>query len=171
VGVSSGRNTVLWYPPAGDALDAIPAAGYMVSYVKAGFAIMSPFGEPGGFLYHVLDEVNNRYGRDYSAVFGTRDLSTVTFYGPEVDWPDPDDHPENIPWIAFWRDLDAAIAASPGPLGSEKLADDFWGRSFGSGNGPVITSVSSSIGLVSPDQLGSTRPAGVKGDVGAIELP
>jgi len=171
VGVSPGTSTVLWYQPAGDALDAIPAAGYMVTYVEAGFAIANSWEEPDGFLDDVLAQINLSYGMDYSEAFSDRDLSTITFYGPAIEWPDPDDHPENIPWIAFWRDLDAAIAASPGPLGSEKLADDFWGRSFDSGNGPVITSVSSSIGLVSPDQLGSTRPAGVKGDVGAIELP
>ena len=171
VGVSPGQATVLWYPPAGEALDAIPAAGYMVTYVKAGFAIASSFGEPGGFLYDVLDEIELRYGQDHSVAFSGQDLSAVTFYGPAGDWPDPDKYPENIPWINFWRDLDAAIAASPDPLGTEKLADDFWSQPFDSGNGPNIILLSSPIGLVVTDQLGNTRPAGTKGDVGAIEIP
>ena len=129
-----GDSTVLWYPPAGDALDVLPASGYTVSYVKAGFNTTSPFGEGVGFLDNVLSRIDSLYGRDYSAYFGTQDLAAVTFYGPAFTWPDADDHPENQPWILFWRDLDAAIAASPWPgMGTEKLADDFWGQSFTGG--------------------------------------
>ena len=171
VGVSPGQATVLWYSPAGDARDAIPAGGYTVQYVEAGYATMSSFGEPTGFLYDVLEEIETRYSVDYSAVFGTQDLTTVTFYGPSNTWPDPDDYPENISWITFWRDLDAAIAANPSTMGIENLADDFWGQPFDSGNGPEIYNRSSTIGLVGIDQLGNIRPTGVKGDVGAIEIP
>ncbi len=174
VGVSMGQNTVLWYPPAGDALDTIPDAGYTVPYVEAGYSgnDLSGFVEPTGFLYDVLDEIYAEYGQDYSAVFGTQPLDAVSFYGPASIWPDPDLHPENQPWIIFWRELDAAIAASPWPMmGPEKLADDFWGQSFDSGNGPNIINKNSSIGLVSPDQLGNTRLSGANGDIGAIEIP
>ena len=172
VGVSPGQNTVLWYPPAGDALNAIPAAGYLVTYIKAGFNTSSPFGEGTGFLEGVLDEIEIRYGQDYSSVFGTQDLSVVTFHGPAGDWPDPDDYPENIPWITFWRDLDAAIAASPGPLGTEKLADGFWGEPFDGDDGPNIHPSTTIVSPVDTDQLGNARPAaGAMGDIGAIELP
>jgi hypothetical protein len=167
-GVAAGTHTVLWYPPTGDALDIIPSGGYSVHYVEAGFDTTLPFGEGPGFLNEVLSEVELRYGLNYSAVYGTQDLSTVTFYGPAATWPG---EPANEDWITFWRDLDAAIAASPGPLGTEKLADDFWGQHFDSGNGPNISTRNSSISLISPDQLGNIRPMGSMGDVGAIEIP
>ena len=165
VGVSNGDSTVLWYPPAGDALDTLPASGYTVPYVEAGWTIS----EPTGFLDDVLDEVELRYG-EYSSVFGTQDLSTVTFDGCDAyTWPSD---PLCQPWILFWRDLDAAMAASPwSTMGPEKLADDFWGQPFDSSNGPIISNKNSSVSLISIDQVGTSRPAGAMGDIGAIELP
>jgi len=164
-GADSGSNAVLWYPPGGFALDTIPGAGYQIPYVKAGFSGQQ---FPEGFLDDVLNQIDTLYGMDYSSMYGTRDLSLVSFYGPAVTWPS---EPANTEWITFWRDLDAAIADSPGPLGIEKLADDFWGQPFASGNGPEISNLGISIGLVATDQLGNRRPAGVKGDIGAIEIP
>ena len=163
VGVDSGQNTVLWYPPAGDALDAIPDAGYMVTYIEAGFSTA----EGAGFLVDVLDEVSTQYGLNYSAVFVSPDPSTVTFYGPAVTWPGESANEE---WITFWKGLDAAIGNS---LGTEKLADDFWEQFYESGNGPtVIRRQTSSVSLIDTDQLGNARPAaGAMGDIGAIELP
>jgi hypothetical protein len=167
VGVAMGDSTVLYYPPAGEALDTIPGTGYSVPYVKAGW----PLNEPAGFLDDVLVEINNRYGMNYSSYFGT-DLATITFYGPANTWPDPDDHPENQPWILFWRDLDTAMAASPWPtMGPEKLADDFWGTPFKSGNGPNINNFNRIVTLTATDQLGNSRPTGASGDIGAIEIP
>jgi len=171
VGVAMGESTVLWYPPAGSAVDTITAEGYTVPYVRAGYQATSPFGEPENFLYDVLDQINHLYGSDYSSWFGTRDLGSITFYGPSEEWPDTEAHPENLDWITFWRDLDAAIADSPGTLGTEKLADDFWSQPFNSGDGPTIHELTS--GWIYPetvDQLGNPRPAGGKGDIGAIEL-
>jgi len=166
-GVGSGERAVLWYPPAGIALDAVPASDYAVTYVWAGFDTASPFGEGEGFLNDVLDEVAYYYG-DYSSDFGTQDLSAVTFYGPAETWPG---EPENADWIAFWRDLDSAIAGSPWPdMGPEKLGDDFWGRPWQEG-GPETVQVRTGYGSLSErDQLGNPRPAGSFGDVGAIEL-
>jgi len=170
VGVSPGVNAVLWYPPTGDAQDAVPSPGYALSYVKAGFMTSSPYGEGDDFLYEVLDEIGIRYGQDYSVAFSGQDLSTVTFYGPAYTWPDNEEHPENIPWITFWRDLDAAIAASPGTFGTEKLADEFWGRPFDGDDGPTYVDVNTStITLIDTDQAGNSRPMGAAGDVGAIE--
>ena len=165
-GVDEGEPAVLWYPPTGNAVDAIPASGYSVSYVLAGFDTTSPFGEGAGFLNLVLEEIDSRYGRDYSAVFGTQNLSEVTFHGPAETWPS---EPENAEWIAFWQDLDAAIAESPGPyLGTEKLADDFWVQPFADGENVEVESVF----VVPPDtdQLGQTRPVNGFGDIGAIEI-
>jgi hypothetical protein len=162
VGVSAGQNAVLWYPPAGMAVDTIPAGGYDVPYVKAGFG---GGGEPSGFLYDVLDQINTMYGRDYSSTFGTKDLADVTFYGPAVTWPSES---ENAEWISFWRELDAAIANSPGPMGTEKLADEFWGVPFDGGPG-ISNYTGGPIGLVDLDQLGNSRPVGDKGDIGAVE--
>jgi hypothetical protein len=173
-GVAMGDSTVLWYPPAGDALNAIPVAGYMMTYVETGFDIASSFAEPTGFLGDVINEINIQYEMDYSEAFSDQDLSTITFHGPIAEWPDADKHPENQPWILFWRELDAAIAASPWPMmGPEKLADDFWGQFYESGNGPeVIRRRNSSVSLVGTDQVGNPRPvAGSMGDIGAIEIP
>ena len=166
VGVSAGQNVVLSYPPAGDALDAIPAAGYMVTYIETGFATQTPFGESAGFLGNVLDEVNTQYGLNYSAVFVSPDPSTITFYGPAVTWPGES---ANAEWITFWNDLDSAIGDS---LGTEKLADDFWEEFYESGNGPtVIRRRNSFVNFINIDQRGTARPAGAMGDIGAIELP
>ena len=166
VGVSAGQNAVLWYPPAGDALDAIPAAGYMVTYIEAGFPIQTPFGEGAGFLDEVLNEVSYLYSLDYSAVLDSPDPSTITFYGPAVTWPSA---PENEEWITFWKGLESAIGDS---LGTEKLADDFWEEFSESGNGPtVLRRRTSSVIPIDTDQAGNPRPAGAKGDAGAIEVP
>jgi hypothetical protein len=171
VGAGMGDSALLWYPPMGLAVDTIPAEGYWVTSVRAGFYVDTPFGEPENFLYDVLDHVNFIYGQDYSSAFGTRDLGTITFYGPSGEWPDTEKNPENIPWITFWRDLDAAIAGSPGQMGVEKLADEFWGQPFQSGNGPFIANeASEAVHPVVYDQLGNKRPVSAKGDVGAIEL-
>jgi len=168
MGVSPGQSVVLWYPPAGDALDTLPAAGYAVTYVKAGWLQ----NEPPGFLEDLLTEITLRYGVDYSEAFSDRDLSAITFYGPAYTWPDPDEHPENQPWILFWRDLDAAMAASPWPgMGVEKLADAFWSQPFASGDGPDVTSHTRPVSLIDTDQRGNPRPAGATGDIGAIEVP
>ena len=167
VGVSAGQNVVLSYPPAGDALDAIPAAGYMVTYIETGFATQTPFGESADFLGNVLDEVNTQYGLNYSAVFVSPDPSTITFYGPAVTWPGESANEE---WITFWNDLDSAIGDS---LGTEKLADDFWEQFPESDNGrTVMRKGNSSVSLIATDQLGNLRPAaGGMGDIGAIETP
>jgi hypothetical protein len=168
-GVAMGDSTVLWYPPAGDALNAIPASGYMVSYVRASFDSSSPYSEGAGFLNEVLDEIDIRYGRDYSSAFDTTTLNAVTFYGPAYTWPSNGDNDE---WITFWRDLDAAIADSPGDLGTEKLADSFWGLPFDGGDGPPNRPIYTSfVSPIDTDQVGTSRPTGGTGDIGAIEVP
>jgi hypothetical protein len=169
VGADSGENAVLYYIPAGSAVDLIPAGRYDVPYVKAQYMVRL-FREDD-FLVHALDQVESVYGAELGADFGDQfgDVSGITFYGPANTWPKND---LNEPWITFWRDVDSAIGDS---LPAEKLADDFWG-SFESGflGRNIIMEIYNltqpNIRMTDPDQLGNTRPAGGMGDVGAVEL-
>jgi hypothetical protein len=158
---------VLWYPPVGMALDKIPSGQYSVTYVNAGYA---GFGLPtDDFLNYVLAQVRTLYGSLLGADFGTGfgDMTGTTWYGPAETWPT---NSQNASWIAFWRNLDVAIA---GRLGMAGLNDDFWGTFT---SGPLGSHVQFTIsretrqfGLTSIDQLGASRPAGGLGDIGAIE--
>ncbi len=161
VGVAMGTSTVLWYPPTGDALDTIPAEPYQVPYTWAGYG--GEGNEPEDLLDRVLDQVWTLYSLDVASAFGTRDLSAVAFLGPAVTWPSEE---ANADWIAFWRELDAAIGDS---MGAERLADDFWSEPF-TGGPTIYEYTSGPLYPVDPDQLGQPRPAGARGDVGAIEL-
>jgi hypothetical protein len=161
-GVDADEPAVLWYPPAGLAIDAVPAAGYSVDRVLAQY---SPYGfAEDDFLNHVLEKLRTEHGYALDE-FG--DMTGVTFHGPGVSWPT---NPDNAEWIAFWRALDVALGDG---LGTVKLGDDFW-RSFQEGplgNG-LWLEVERSTGTVRPvgtDQVGRTRPSGPRGDVGAIE--
>lgn len=167
-GADAGQAAVLWYPPAAAAVDEIPAQPYGVVSTYAGYV-------GGGFptddfLNHVLEKIRTEYAAILGADFGTSfgDMTGVTFYGPAVEWPS---NPENGPWIAFWRNLDTAIA---GRLGMAGLGDDFWGTFT---TGPLddyvtitVQMQTDTITLIGSDQLGKTRPSGAKGDIGAIEL-
>lgn len=167
-GADAGQPAILWYPPAGSALDRIPAALYSVPRVTAGY---TGFGvSTDDFLNHVLEKVVVDYGSilgaDFAAGFG--DMSGVTWYGPAVTWPTD---PANASWIGFWRSLDSHIG---GQLGMVVLGDDFW-STFSSGTvGGVqltVTTENISVSLSGTDQRGQTRPKDAKGDIGAIEIP
>jgi hypothetical protein len=165
-GVDAGEAAVLWYPPAGSALDAVPAS-YAVTVVHDGY---EGSGVPtDDFLNHVLAKLRAEHGDVLGADFGTGfgDLTGVTFHGPGVTWPA---NPENAEWIAFWRALDVEI---DGRLGAAGLGDDFWG-SFETGpigNDLRLTVTRAHVPVAPPraDQLGNARPSGAGGDVGAIE--
>jgi hypothetical protein len=166
-GVDAGEPAVLSYPPAGPAVDSVPAAPYGVTAVLAEY---TGYGLPtDDFLNHVLEKLRTDHGDvlgyDFGSGFG--DLTGVTFHGPGVSWPS---NPENADWIAFWRDLDVELGDR---LGTVRLGDDFWG-SFQTG--PVgdhlwldLARPMATVRLVGTDQLGRARPAGPGGDVGAIE--
>jgi len=167
VGAAMGQSTVLWYPPVGAAVNTIPTDEYQVSYVRAGCGYSQVTYDD--FLVYALDQVNTVYSLDYSSAFGT--LEGITFHGPAYTWPDTEEHPENIEWITFWRDLDTAIGDS---LGTGKLADDFWETADTGPLGDNIDIVVDAefevpIGLIGTDQLGNARPIGALGDIGAIE--
>ncbi len=166
-GTDAGQPAVLWYPPAGMALDKIPVGQYSVTYVHAGYA---GFGLPtDDFLNYVLAQVRTVYGSVLGSDFGTSfgDMTGTTWYGPAVTWPT---NAQNADWIAFWRNLDVAI---DGRIGMAGLNDDFWGTfttgPLGSHLQITISRETKQFGLTSIDQLGAVRPAGGLGDIGAIE--
>lgn len=167
MGTDNGQNVVLWYPPAGIAVDRIPKDTYTVDSILAEYSVLS--GKTDDFLNHVLEKLRNDYasilGNDFGKNFGS--LTGITWHGPGETWPS---NPENFEWINFWRDLDAEIGDR---LGTVKLGDDFWG-SFKSGmlGDNLIILVQKSpkvIILTDSDQLSNPRPSGEKGDIGAVE--
>jgi hypothetical protein len=166
-GTDAGLPAVLWYPPAGMALDEIPPGSHSVTNVIAGY---TGFGvSTDDFLNYVLAQIRTVYGailgNDFGEDFG--DLTGVTWYGPAVTWPT---NAANADWINFWRALDTEIGDA---LGQVKLGDDFWGTfttgPLGSHVFLTVATEAKSASLVQSDQLGQTRPAGSKGDIGAIE--
>ena len=166
-GTDAGLPAVLWYPPAGLAVDQVAPASYSLDHVNAGY---TGFAEPtDDFLDHVLLKLRTDHPSTLGADFGSSlgDLTGVTWHGPATTWVS---NPENQAWIAAWRNIDAEIG---GRLGQVVLGDDFWG-SFTSGpvGGTLRLTVSRetrTYQLVATDQRGVARPAGVAGDIGAIE--
>jgi VCBS repeat-containing protein len=177
VGADSGEQAVLSYPPIGDALDRVPKEGYPVSVVYAGY-YLDEYSNPEAvddFAYLVLDKLRTQYaeelGPDFGSSFG--DLSDVIFHGPAYIWPSD---PANLPWINFWRQLDAEIGDR---LGAVRLGDDFW-ATFPNGkitegeygHDLEMTSYSSYYGLIiagDTDQVGNSRWVDDWADVGAVE--
>ena len=168
-GTDEGGPAILWYPPSGNAVDQIPIEVYDVSSVMVGYA---GYGIPtDDFLNYVLDKLRTdpyykgKLGNNFWPECG--DQTGVTWYGPAATWPTD---PLNATWIKFWRDLDVKIGSS---LGAVALGDDFWGTftsgSLGDNVTISVTTESQSVTLISSDQLANPRPAGTKGDIGAIE--
>jgi hypothetical protein len=179
VGTDSGQFAVLWYPPAGSALDKIPAGGYTVDNVV--LAEYDTAGAKDDFLPFVLDNMLSTgyyggilgpgFGAAYRATFEAANgsLDNVAWHMDPAKWPSDS---RNTPWINFWRGLDNAIGGS---LGTVQLGDDFW-RSLGTGtirltDNVVMRITSTTHGPFLPsgsDQLGTPRPNGPS-DIGAIE--
>jgi len=177
VGTDDGQLAVLWYPPKGIAVDRIPDVEYSVGYLLAEYQVLP--GKTDDFLNRLLVNVETEYGGTLGGAFGAEyratfegengmSLDDVVWYMDPARWPSD---PRNIPWINFWRGLDNAIA---GRLGSAGLGDGFWG-SFPNGSlrdnvtMRLQTTQSGSVRLIGSDQLGTPRPGGPMGDVGAIE--
>ena len=166
-GTDPGQPAVLWYPPAALASDRIPDQDYQITKVKAGY---TGDGKPtDDFLNYVILQLRQEYGAILGADFGEEfgDMTGTTWYGPTVTWPS---NPQNAAWIAFWRNLDTAIGDR---LGMVYLGDDFW-DTFTTGplNDHVNITVqrfTSSFRMETVDQLGTSRPQGAMGDIGAIE--
>ena len=167
VGVDEGAYAVLWYPPAGEALDRIPEGAYRTSATFAQYQMLHPVTDV--FLNLVLETLRTDYasilGSDFGSGFG--DLTGVTFVPVARTWTS---EPGNAEWIRFWRGLDAEIGDR---LGAVRLGDDFWGRIEVSpgDTGILMTTmaVSRRTRLVDTDQLRHRRPASGEGDIGSIE--
>jgi len=164
-GTDAGGHAILWYPPAGSALNQIPKTAYNIVSILGGY---TGYGNSNdNFLKYVLDKLHT-YGITTS--YDDKDMTGTTWYGPSVTWPTD---PQNADWISFWRNLDIDVGSSLGP---GKINDDFWSN-FNSGyldfgNSPVvmtITTETQSVILIGSDQKGNYRPLGTKGDIGAIE--
>ncbi len=170
-GADSGEKAVLWYPPAGSALDRIPPEEYRLPIWMGEYTL--EYGATDDFLMRVLAKLRADFpeelGTDFGLSFG--DLTGVTFYGPATTWPSD---PANAEWIAFWRELDLLIGDK---LGTAGLGDDWWSTWPTGDLGGGITLYMEDWGewnygpfkLLGYDQLGNARPAGEWGDIGAVE--
>jgi hypothetical protein len=159
-GVGRGTSAVLYYDPAGSALDQVPASQYSVQETLADYTVDS--GGIDNFLEIVLGRIESRYGltgfassftADFETFLRNVDLDTATpglqpyldpsgrpiltiadthFFGPEQTWPR---ELYNHPYIEFWHRLDAALLARTIPgMGPELLGDAAWRSLFSSGN-------------------------------------
>jgi len=159
-GVGRGTSAVLYYDPAGSALDQVPASQYSVQETLADYTVDS--GGIDNFLEIVLSRIESRYGltgfassftADFETFLRNVDLDTATpglqpyldpsgrpiltiadthFFGPEQTWPR---ELYNHPYIEFWHRLDAALLARTIPgMGPELLGDAAWRSLFSSGN-------------------------------------
>ncbi len=164
VGTDDGQNVVLWYPPAGNALNRIPEKSYKIEATLAEYTVYD--GHEDDFLFQVLEKLRNDFGM--GSTFGSSlNYVGVTWQGLDGSWASD---PINDDWIKFWRDLDDELGDALGPV---KLGDNFWGD-FNAG--PLGTNIDLSIipwkntfNLANEDQLGTDRPEDEKGDIGAIE--
>jgi len=165
-GTDAGGPAILWYLPADLAADKIPNVSYGIIYVNAGY---TGFGAAtDDFLNQVILQCRSQYGAVLGADFGSEfgDLTGVTWYGPARTWPS---NAQNAAWIAFWHNLDTAIGDR---LGMAKLGDDFWGMFTSGPIGHEVITVeraAKTFHMEGEDQLGTARPRGGAGDIGAIE--
>ncbi|MBP7147306.1 MAG: right-handed parallel beta-helix repeat-containing protein [Acidobacteria bacterium] len=164
-GTDAGQPAVLWYPPAGSALDQVPKKKYRVRCTLAQQVVH----RDGEILNLVLERLRTDYAAQLGSEFGSDfgDMSGVTFVPIPREWPSD---PGNADWIQFWHDLDAEL---DGRLGSVGLGDEFW-STFKPDPGETGVKVSRhldghGIRLAASDQLGQRRPAGAAGDIGAVE--
>ena len=104
-------------------------------------------------------------------------LAATQWFGPNATWPK---ELPNYPYIQFWHRLDLALRAESIPgMGPELLGDDAWEALFSSGplveNGDIIMKVTTdspfTVVMQEVDQIGTERPVGTLGDIGAIEMP
>ncbi|MBI5549883.1 MAG: right-handed parallel beta-helix repeat-containing protein [Desulfobacterales bacterium] len=158
-GVAAGTPAVLYYEPAGSALDRVPAARITIHETYAEYSISN--GASDNFLAIFLDRVENHYGlagfaaaftSDFETFLQTVDsddetagvqpytnpngnpiltLADTQWFGPAVTWPK---ELYNYPYIEFWHRLDTALAAEAIPgMGPELIGDDAWQALFSTG--------------------------------------
>jgi hypothetical protein len=174
VGTDDGDSAVLWYPPAGNAIDQIPDNSYNVRSLIGEYEVLD--GQTDDFLYQVLEKLRNDFGMGpaFGQTLGGSTLGgdnlkdgTITWQGEDESWPSD---PLNEDWIKFWRDLDVELGDSLGP---QKLGDNFWSdfQSGPLGNNLNIFIKSTWEKITPPkvDQLENARPENGKIDIGSIE--
>lgn len=166
-GADAGAPAVLSYPPTGRALDQVPGGNYRVRSTLAQYRV-GP-GRTDDFPEQVLIRLRKRYGSVLGSDFGSdiEPVRDIPFVATPRTWPG---EPGNVPWIGFWRDLEAAIGDR---LDAGALGDGFWkGFKLSKKKTAVRLSVRNprhTTRLTAFDQQGTRRPLDKRGDIGAIE--
>ncbi len=108
-------------------------------------------------------------------------LEQAYWCGPGQIWPQMD---YNHAYIEFWHHLDLALAGEIAGvnvdqisnLGPARMNDDAWTALFGIGRSDFnaisvrLTETTLGVNPLETDQLGNLRPAGLLGDIGAVEI-
>jgi len=174
MGVDAGDYALLYYEPAGSALDRIPQS-YTVDEIIAEYEVIEG---DDNFLEIFLDRVEkdfqipgfaSTFTADFEDFLATHDADTK-----DTDPPEPDPYydsydplgdpiltvadtdffgpiatwvkkPENYPLILFWHRFDAAIAEEMPSLGDELIGDTQWDILFNDGPLEENTSIDFSI--------------------------
>jgi len=208
-GVAADPFAVLYYEPAGSALDKLPSENYNVTEVLGELDGLRDEGRNPLLLPLILEQIQDVYGqpsfesefRDYFQGFladidpdtsgsqrylncngvTTDTIEQAYWCGPSQTWPQFE---YNHAYIEFWHHLDAVLAAEIAEVNVDKITnlspvlmnDDVWTSLFGLGtsyfNGITVSLTERTLG-VSPlgiDQQGNPRPAGLRGDIGAVEI-
>jgi hypothetical protein len=166
-GTDNGSPALLWYPPGDALVDQVPAYTYDVNHVYAeytnGYYYWSETDDPTPLLDAVMTKLRESLG----AGFGTSlDYAGLHFNPIASEWPSDN---SNLPWITFWRALDNEIGDR---MGAVKLGDDFWAslQSVPMSSGQIYYyDWPETIYPLTFDQRDLPRPAGIKGDIGAVE--
>lgn len=158
-GVDADTPAVLYYQPAGSALDQVPTASVAIQETYAEYSLSS--GATDNFLAIFLGRVQNQYGlagfaagftADFESFLQTVDaddetagvqpytdpdghpiltLADTLWFGPAQTWPK---ELYNYPYIEFWHRLDNALTAENVPgMGPELIGDDAWQALFAAG--------------------------------------
>lgn len=157
-GTDAGEFAVLYYVPAGSALDRVPPGKYQLQETHGEYTVDAGTDD---FLAIVLQRIERRYAlpgfavtfrSDFESFLSGVDTDAATagnqpyldpdgrpiltlaathWFGPAASWPK---ELPNFPYIEFWHRLDAALAASNVPgLGPQMLGDAQWRELFDSG--------------------------------------
>jgi hypothetical protein len=180
LGVNAGNPIVLYYQPAGSALNQVPAEDYLVNEIYAEYQLLS--GGTDNFLEIFLGRVESTYSLnqfaatfvdDFELFLNTVDtdadlaglqpyispggdailtLADTLWFGPAQTWPS---ELSNYPYIEFWHRLDIALESENiSGMGPELLNGFAWASLFSSGelneNPSLVMSIIPAELLVSP---------------------
>jgi hypothetical protein len=178
MGVDAGDYALLYYQPAGSAVDRIPLS-YTVDEILAEYEVIEG---DDNFLEIFLARVEDHFGisdfaenftNDFEDFLENHDANT-----DDTDLPEPDPYydsydplgnpiltvadtaffgpnatwvkePENYPLILFWHRFDTAIAEAVPSLGDELIGDAEWDALFDDGTLTENSSIDFSIRSIS----------------------